>query len=124
MSITLSQLFLLAGGALMLTGIYGVISRNNMVRILLSVNILQTGVNLLLTAVGYVENGTAALITPTHTQVQNMVDPLPQALVLTSIVIGFGTTALALVLILRHFATHKDLKFYAPLKENLKETEQ
>jgi multisubunit Na+/H+ antiporter MnhC subunit len=35
-----------------------------------------------------------------------MVDPVPQALVLTAIVIGFGVTALALTLIMRVYASH------------------
>ncbi len=123
-NITLTQLFMISAAALMFTGIFGIITRNNMMKILLSINIMQTGVNLLLTAVGYVEEGGAAILSAGHTQVLNMVDPLPQALVLTSIVIGFGTTALALALIIRHYAQNKSLSFYKKTPLNLKETDK
>lgn len=98
-----STLFLISAFALALVGLYGVLSRSNMVKILLALNILETGVNLIIVALGYFDGGAAPILTQTTTAGAAFVDPLPHALVLTSIVIGLGTTALALTLTLRHF---------------------
>jgi multicomponent Na+:H+ antiporter subunit C len=106
------ELFALSAAALMLVGLYGVISRSNVIRILLALNILETGVNLLLVALGYVPDARAPILTAAFSGQAEVrfVDPLPQALVLTSIVIGLGTTALALTLTLRYYRAHHSLE--------------
>lgn len=106
---TLGNLFFINAFAVMLVGLFGILTRKNIIKILLSINILQTGVNLLLIALGWVENASAPILTAASGPSPVMVDPLPQALVLTSIVIGFGTTAVGLVIILNYFKTHRSL---------------
>ncbi|OHD54360.1 MAG: hypothetical protein A2Y33_03775 [Spirochaetes bacterium GWF1_51_8] len=101
--------FLITAGALMAIGVFGILTRSNIIKILLSINILQTGVNLLLIALGYRDGGAAPIITSQVSSAVAMVDPLPQALVLTSIVIAFGTTAVGLVICLNYYMTHKSL---------------
>ena len=96
MNLTITQLLLLNAAALIMIGIFGVITRRNIIKVLLSINIFQTGVNLLLIGLGYIEGGEVPIITEGIKKIVPFVDPLPQALVLTSIVIGFGTTALGL----------------------------
>jgi multisubunit Na+/H+ antiporter MnhC subunit len=86
--------------ALVCVGLFGILTCKNLVKILLALNILETGINLFLVAIGFYPGGAAPIITGTGTV--PFVDPLPQALVLTSIVIGLGTTALALGLIIKH----------------------
>lgn len=104
--------FLASAFSLMLIGIFGILTRKNIIRILLAVNILETGVNLLLVAFGYVPGGRAPIITgPISASNLPFVDPLPQALVLTSIVIGLGTTALALAITLRYYRGRRSLEF-------------
>jgi multicomponent Na+:H+ antiporter subunit C len=106
-----TTLFLLSAFSLVLVGIYGILTRRNLVRILLALNIMETGINLLLVAFGYFEGGKTPIITgPVDAaSASGFVDPLPHALVLTSIVIGLGTTALALTLTLRFFHKHRTL---------------
>ena len=84
---------------LIILGLYGLLTQRNIIKIIISLNILELGVNLFIVSVGYVTDG----IAPIYTSVNNssnllFVDPLPQALVLTAIVIGVGTTALGLAL--------------------------
>lgn len=78
-------------------GIYGLLSSKNLIKMLISLNILELGLNLFIISIGYIKDGMAPIITFESTT--NYVDPLPQALVLTAIVIGFGTTALGLTFI-------------------------
>lgn len=106
------ELFALSAASLVMVGLFGAITRSNIIRILLALNILETGVNLFLVSLGYVPGAQAPILSAAlsgHRQA-GFVDPLPQAMVLTSIVIGLGTTALALTLSLRYFRTHRTLE--------------
>lgn len=71
-----------------------ILTKKNLVKILLGINILESAANLLIISIGYREGGVAPIFTlaPSMT----MVLPTPQALVLTSIVIGVATSALLL----------------------------
>lgn len=108
----LTLLFGISAGSLILIGIYGVLTKTNLIRILLALNIVETGINLLIVALGYVEEGKTPIIQQVveGDGALNFVDPLPHALVLTSIVIGLGTTALALSLIIRYYEQRKTLE--------------
>lgn len=84
--------------ALFLVGIYGLLTQKNVIKLIVSLNILEIGINVFIVSVGYVAGGIAPILTSqNNTSALMYVDPLPQALVLTSIVIGVGVTALALV---------------------------
>lgn len=84
---------------LFVLGLYGILTQRNVIKIILSLNILEIGLNLFIISVGYLDGGIAPILTSQHnTSGLNYVDPLPQALVLTAIVIGVGTTALGLAL--------------------------
>lgn len=82
---------------LMMLGLYGLLSQRNVIKIIISLNILEIGLNLFIISVGYFEGGIAPIFTSSNSA-SDFVDPLPQALVLTAIVIGVGTTALGLAL--------------------------
>jgi len=80
--------------ALIFIGLATILLKRNLIKILLGINILESAVNLLIIALGYREGGVAPIFTlapSTH-----MVLPTPQALCLTSIVIGVATSALLL----------------------------
>lgn len=81
---------------LMLIGIYGLLSQKNVIKMIISLNILDLGLNLFIISTGYIRGSNAPIII--FENENNFVDPLPQAIVLTSIVIGFGITAVALML--------------------------
>ena len=108
----LTLLFGISAGSLILVGIYGVLTKTNVIRILLALNILETGINLLIVALGYFEDGETPIIQQVVEggRPLQFVDPLPHALVLTSIVIGLGTTALALGLTIRYYEKQKTLE--------------
>ncbi len=101
--------FSICAFSLILVGIFGVLTRKDIIRILLALNILETGINMLVAAVGYFKGSSAPILTSNITRdgFLPFVDPLPQALVLASIVIGAGTTAMALAITLKHYRTHK-----------------
>lgn len=87
------------GFILVLIGLYGALTNRNILRIIISFSIANTGVNLIIVAVGYMASRAAPILddaVPAAEAVEHIIDPLPQALVLTAIVIGVGVTALML----------------------------
>ena len=78
--------------ALIVIGIYVVMAKKNLIKIIIGLDIMDTGVNLLLISIGYIKGSTA----PIENVPGPYVDPIPQALVLTAIVIGVSVMALAL----------------------------
>ncbi len=85
----------LAGVILLLIGLYGLITNRNLIKQVISINVLSTGVFLFFTSLGHVAGKSAPLIIN-----DSMVDPLPATLMLTTLVIDVAETALALALIL------------------------
>jgi multicomponent Na+:H+ antiporter subunit C len=89
---------------LILVGLYGIVASRQTLKIVLSIVILQHGVHLLLLLIGYREGGSPPIMDAGDTVMSFAglaVDPLPQALVLTSIVIGLGVLALMVALCVR-----------------------
>ena len=100
------------GGSILLIfiGLYGVLSRKNMIKILISLGLMDTGVNLLLVALGYVEAANAPILNSViQSNANAFVDPIPQALVLTSIVIGTAVLALGLALVIKIYDKYSTL---------------
>ena len=120
---SLQSLFFYNAAALIIIGIFGILTRRNIIKILLAINILQTGVNLLLVAVGWHAEGLAPIITKTTSGMVSFVDPLPQAMVLTAIVIAFGTTALGLIVAINYYRSHGSLETSSFLYERMKSDE-
>jgi multicomponent Na+:H+ antiporter subunit C len=89
---------------LLFVGVYGVVVKKNVVKIVLGLAIMDYGANLLLILIGYRRGGQAPILdrnSNLETFATTAVDPLPQALVLTSIVIGLGVTAMLVALCIR-----------------------
>ena len=85
-------------------GLYGIVVKKNLVKIIISFSILDYSVNLFLILLGYKKNGIAPIMMKGQDKAQfvaQAVDPLPQALVLTSIVIGLGITILMVAIAIR-----------------------
>lgn len=87
---------LFTGAILMLAGLWSFLSNKNMVRMIIGFTLFDTGTHLIMIAIGYIKGGTAPIIEDINNAV-TYVDPVPQALVLTSIVIGLGITAFMLI---------------------------
>lgn len=83
---------------LMMTGFYLVIARGNLVQKVIGLNIFQISVILFYLTMGKVQGGTAPILQPHRTVYSH---PLPSVLMLTAIVVGVATTAVALALIVR-----------------------
>jgi len=97
--LTLQNISIVTAFLLMLIGLYGALTTKNILRIIIAFDVFDGGLNLLLVAISYMNNRVAPIIDAT-TGIENLsskfVDPIPQALVLTSIVIGVGVTAVML----------------------------
>ncbi len=85
--------------ALMLIGLYIVMSRQNLVKKIIGLAIFQTALFLLYISLGRISGGTAPIIDAAKDYTYS--NPLPHVLILTAIVVGVATTALGLALILR-----------------------
>jgi multicomponent Na+:H+ antiporter subunit C len=85
---------------LFLVGLYGAVTMRNLIKIAISLSIMEFSTFLFFALLGYVKGGVAPIVNPAE-PVKIYVDPLPQALVLTAIVIGLATTALLMAVIIR-----------------------
>jgi multisubunit Na+/H+ antiporter MnhC subunit len=109
------------GFILILIGLYGALSNRNILRMIVAFAVANTGVNLVLVSVGYMKGRTAPILNeavPAAEAAQRIIDPVPQALVLTAIVIGVGVTALMLAYAYKLFKTRGtlDISRYTELK--------
>jgi len=91
---------------LFLVGLYGILTKRDLIKIILSSGIMGYACNLMLILFGY-RRGAAYPILEKGREAAVMVDPLPQALVLTSIVIELGVTALLAALAIRLFQKYR-----------------
>lgn len=88
---------------LMMTGLYIVVARGNLVKKIVGLNIFQTAVFMLYISMGKIAGGTAPIF-PTDMNVDPDAvysNPLPHVLILTAIVVGIATTSLGLALVVR-----------------------
>lgn len=106
-----STLYLLTAIALIVIGFAGALIRRNLLKIVLGFALVDTGLHLLIAALGSNPARTAPILNR-ESLLGNpglVVDPVPQALVLTAIVIGVGITALLLSYVIRLYAVRKSL---------------
>lgn len=113
MVLSIGNIAVATGVLLMLIGLWGALARKNILKIIVSFAIFDTGLNILIVALGYMPGRTAPIIDGSVVTAENIaqmaIDPVPQALVLTAIVIGFGVTALLLVYALKLYQQKKTL---------------
>jgi len=89
---------------LMAIGIYGMVAKKNVIKIIIGLAVTEYAINMFLVVLGWRagENPVAPILAAGQEDfLANTVDPLPQALVLTSIVVGLGVLALAVALAVR-----------------------
>jgi len=112
----LSLFALTTGLALILIGLFGMLTQKHIIRMIIGFSLMDTGVHLVMVAIGYVTGGTAPIINdavPAADAVARVVDPVPSALVLTAIVIGLGVTAVMLAFAVRIYRAKKTLNIDA-----------
>ena len=83
---------------LMMIGFYIVIAHGNLIKKIVGLNIFQTSVFIFYISMAKVDGGSAPILAENISQYSN---PLPHVLILTAIVVGIATTALALALAVR-----------------------
>ncbi len=87
-------------------GVYAMMFKKNLIKIVIGLNLIEAAVNLFLITLGYKKDAVAPIYT--NAPSTNMVLPTPQALTLTAIVIGVATTAMILsfvMMIYRRYGT-------------------
>ncbi|PKN73862.1 MAG: cation:proton antiporter [Candidatus Cloacimonetes bacterium HGW-Cloacimonetes-3] len=122
------MLVLISGVLLIIIGIWAMLTRKNIIRIIIGFSIVDTGVHMIIVAIGYIKNATAPIIDSavnTSSDISGavhvnslIVDPVPSALVLTAIVIGLAVTALLLSFAIRLYKVSGSLNIddYEELK--------
>jgi multicomponent Na+:H+ antiporter subunit C len=98
---------------LLIIGLYCAAVKKNMVKIVIGIMVMEYAVNLFLIMLGYRMGGVAPIIDRTQLGpgtgqitanfLNSSVDPLPQALVLTAIVISLGSLALMISICIRTY---------------------
>lgn len=110
MDIQLASLF--AAGAFIIIGLIAAVFIDNIIKKIIGIAFIEEGVNLFLICLGYKAGGVVPIYMPGITAdwfAKNAAYPLPQALVLTSIVIGASTLAVMLALAMVIYRKHGTL---------------
>lgn len=98
---------------LLVLGLYAVCTQKNLIKVVLGLGIIDYGINLLIVSVGFNDGGTAPIFTISDlvngVSSNFFVDPVPQALTLTSIVIGACVDAMALALVIMIYRKYKTI---------------
>ncbi len=87
-------------------GLYCVLRKRNLIKIIVGIGIMEYAANLFFVLIGYRSEGRAPIYA-TDQVIKNMVDPLPQAVVLTSIVIGMALMLLLVAIAIRIYEKYK-----------------
>jgi multicomponent Na+:H+ antiporter subunit C len=98
----------LISSTLFLIGLYTLITRKNLIKKIIGLNIMDTSVFLFFISLGSVEGGKAPVVLPGSENVV-YVNPLPQALILTAIVVAVSITAFALALAVKLYEDYGTL---------------
>lgn len=109
------------GFLLVIIGIWGLLTQKNIIRIVVGFTIFNTGIHIVMVGIGFIRGRTAPILNSTELREETrnlIVDPVPQALVLTAIVIGLGVTSLMLAYVLKLYEHKKslDISSYEDLK--------
>ena len=100
------------GLILILIGLWGMLTQKNIIKIIIGFSIMDTGVHLIMVSIGYLKDRTAPILDSAVSKadaVNQVVDPIPSALVLTAIVIGLAVTALMLSYAIKLYEKNKTL---------------
>jgi len=94
-------------------GLYAVCTQKNLIKMVIGLSIMDYGINLFIVSIGFHDGGTAPIYTLSDlingVAGTSFVDPVPQALTLTSIVIGACVDAMALALVIKLFQKYQSI---------------
>ncbi len=103
---SLEYISIITGFLLVIIGIWGILTQKNIIKMVIGFVIFDTGLHVIMVSIAYVRGKTAPILDEAvgiTDAVNKIVDPVPQALVLTAIVIGFGVTALMLAYVIKMY---------------------
>ena len=109
MNFLYQNIYYIGAFGLILIGLYMAAAKKNLIKIIIGLGFIDTGINLFLITIGYTQKGTAPIFSKPGLNPAQMVDPVPQALVLTAIVINVAILGLALGLAIRLYMHYKTL---------------
>ena len=98
-----------SGGLILLIfllGVWGVLAKRNVIKKVMALNIINSAVIMAFIYIGSLPGGSAPILVEGVTEI---VDPIPQALMLTAIVVGICTTALALTFVYKMYQKYHSL---------------
>jgi len=119
--ISIAHIAMVTGLLIILTGLWAILTKRNIIKLIVGFSLFDTGIHIVMVSVGYLRGRTAPILDAAvdkEQAVKQIVDPVPQALVLTAIVIGLGITALMLAYALKLYQKRKtlEIKHYNDLK--------
>jgi multicomponent Na+:H+ antiporter subunit C len=112
---------------LMMIGFYAIITKNNLMKKIIGMNIVQTAIILFYISIGAKKDATIPIIKNSHdaaplaVQASDYINPLPHVLMLTAIVVAVATLGVALALVInlyRQYDTLEEDEIHEQLKEN------
>ena len=86
-------------------GLWCVLRKRNLIKIIIGIGIMEYALNLFFVLIGYRREGRSPIFAADQA-IKNMVDPLPQAMVMTLIVIGLAVMLLLVVVAVRIYEKH------------------
>ncbi len=93
-------------------GCLAILTQHNLIKKVIGINIMETGIFLFFIAVGNIQGGVAPIYDPALPEGVLYINPLPSVLVLTGIVVSFSVTAFALAIIVKLYYFYGTI--YAP----------
>ncbi len=95
---------------LLLLGLYGILNKQNLMKKLMAMNIMQVAVIIFFLTLGQKAGGTPPVLIKGVEGAEAYVNPLPHALMLTAVVVSLSTTGVALALLVRIYRHYGDLE--------------
>ncbi len=89
--------------SLFFVGLFGLLTQKHLIKVFMSIAIMETSLFLFFIGVMFDKNFTAPIVDATHTTFTNMNDPIPHAMILTAIVIGMAVLALGVSFAIEYY---------------------
>jgi multicomponent Na+:H+ antiporter subunit C len=104
LNLILEHINYLGGVALFIIGLHTVVTHKNLIKRVMGINIMATGIFLFFIAIGNVTGGVPPIVVDGETPV--FINPMPSVLILTGIVVSVSITVYALSLVIRIYQTY------------------
>ena len=100
--------------AMFFTGYFGLIISKNVIKSIISIGIVEMAVIMFIISIGFTEG----MVAPIGNNLENPADPLPQALLITAIIIGISVTAVNITFFISLCRQHRATDWDTVKKRN------